>query len=96
MLARALFDQQKAAGKPAVAVFRCDRVYRIQRGTTQLALARFKPWILFVDHIETSATTHYLAVSIARFQRLQRTGDFHDKSSQNNGRSRLFINDNRV
>jgi hypothetical protein len=66
---------------------------RIQRGTTQLALTRFEPWILFVDHIETAATTHHLAVSIARFQRLQRTGDFHDKSSQNNGRSRLINNE---
>jgi hypothetical protein len=67
MLARAWFDQQKTAGKPAVAVFRSDRVCRIQRGTKQLALTRFEPWILFVDHIETSATTHYLTVSIARF-----------------------------
>ena len=35
---------------------------RIQRGTTRLALTRFEPWILFVDHINTAATTHTLGL----------------------------------
>ncbi|RCL08623.1 hypothetical protein BJI49_04435 [Acetobacter pasteurianus] len=43
----------------------------------KLALTSFHARVLLVDNINPAATTHYTAVFIAHFGRLQAVSDFH-------------------